>query len=155
MFNYNMSYQSVNGQPCSYAKLKTYANCARAEKRPAVAAAAAPAPVAVAAPAPVAVAAAPAAPAAPAAAAPVAPVAPVAEKYGMMESYLDPSPDSLPGNANSGEKNYTPSYRVPNFPPITTDTLISEDNTCGGYRKILGAYGGMSGSSCTTNYINN
>jgi hypothetical protein len=150
MFNYNMSYQSVNGQACSYAKLKTYANCARAEKRPDVAAAAAP--VAVAAPAPVAVAAAPAAPAAPAAA------APVAEKYGMdymMESYLDPSPDSLPGNANSGAKNYTPSYRVPNFPPITTDALISDEVTCGGYKKILGAYGGMSGSSCTTNYINN
>ena len=136
MFNYNMSYQSVNGQACSYAKLKTYANCARAEKRPVVAAAA---PVAVAAPAPVA-------------------AAPVAEKYGMdymMESYLDPSPDSLPGNANSGEKNYTPSYRVPNFPPITTDALISDEVTCGGYKKILGAYGGMSGSSCTTNYINN
>ena len=126
MFNYNMSYQSVNGQSCSYAKLKTYANCARAEKRPVVAAAA---PVAV--------------------AAPVAAPAPVAE------SYLDPSPDSLPGNANSGEKNYTPSYRVPNFPPITTDALISDEVTCGGYKKILGAYGGMSGSSCTTNYINN
>ena len=120
----------VNGPSCSYAKLKTYANCARAEKRPAaaptVAVAAPPAPVAVAA-------------------------APATEGY-----YLDPSVDSLPGNANSGEKNYTPSYTVPDYAPINTDSLITKgDASCGGYRKILNAYSGMNGSSCTTNYTNN
>ena len=120
------SSNAVNGQSCSYAKLKTYANCARAEVRPAVAPT-----VAV--------------------AAPPAPVAVAKEGY-----YLDPSVDSLPGNANSGAKNYTPSYTVPNYPAITTDSLITTaDASCGGYRKILQAYGGMSGSSCTTNYINN
>lgn len=128
--SYIMNYGSVNGPSCSYAKLKTYANCARAEIRPSVpvnvAAAATPAPVEVAAPA-----------------------APV------MEGYLDPSPYSLPGGANSGPTNYTPSYTVPNYAPINTNSLISGEASCGGYRKILGAYGGMNGSSCTTNYINN
>ena len=109
----------VNGPSCSYAKLKTYANCARAEKRPAVAVAAPPTPVAK-------------------------------EGY-----YLDPSVDSLPGNANSGEKNYTPSYTVPDYAPINIDSLSKGDASCGGYKKILTAYSGMNGSSCTTNYTNN
>ena len=126
------SYQhsiSLNGQACSYAKLKTYANCARAEVRPA----SVPATVAVAAPkAPVSVTAAPSA----------------------KEGYLDPSPDSLPGKY-SGPTNYTPSYNVPNYAPITVESLTSSSDTCGGYRKILDAYSNMSGSSCTTNYINN
>ena len=51
MTHYNMSYQSVNGPSCSYAKLKTYANCARSETKPAAPVAVA-APVVVAAPAP-------------------------------------------------------------------------------------------------------
>jgi hypothetical protein len=133
-----MSSNFVNGPSCSYARLKTYANCARAEVRPAVpvsvAAAATPAPVAVAAPAP----------------APVAVAAPA-----VAEGYLDPSPYSLPGSANTGITNYTPSYNVPNYAPIALDALTTSDATCGGYRKILSAYGGMNGSSCTTNYINN
>lgn len=123
-----LSSNFVNGPSCSYARLKTYANCARAEVRPAVpvsvAAAATPAPVAVAAPA-------------------------------VAEGYLDPSPTSLPGSANTGVTNYTPSYNVPNYAPIALDALTTSDATCGGYRKILSAYGGMNGSSCTTNYINN
>ena len=131
-----LSSNFVNGPACSYAKLKTYANCARAEVRPAV-------PVTVAAAAP----AAPVSVAAPVAPAPVA--VKTAEGY-----YLDPSPDSLPGNANTGATNYVPSYKVPNFPPIRTESFVSE-GTCGGYKKILGAYSGMAGSSCTTNYINN
>lgn len=144
--SYIMNYGSVNGPSCSYAKLKTYANCARAEIRPSVpvnvAAAATPAPVAVAAPpAPMPMEAAPM----PMEAAP----APVAE------GYLDPSPYSLPGGANTGATNYNPSYTVPNYAPINTNSLMSAEATCGGYRKILGAYGGMNGSSCTTNYINN
>lgn len=145
MTHYNMSYQSVNGPSCSYAKLKTYANCARSETRPAVpvaVAAPAPAPVTVAAPAPV-------------AAVPSAPTAVATPEGYRMERFLDPSVDSLPGNANSGLKNYTPSYKVPNYPAITTDALVSSEASCGGYKKILGAYSGMSGSSCTTNYINN
>ena len=137
MSNYKMSYQSVNGPSCSYAKLKTYANCARSETRPA-------APVAVAAPAaPVAV------------AAPSAPTPQATPEGYRMERFLDPSVDSLPGNPNTGVTNYTPSYKVPNFPAITTSALTSSEATCGGYKKIIGAYGGMSGSSCTTNYINN
>ena len=112
----SQSSNAVNGQSCSYARLKTYANCARAEK-PRVAAAA-------------------------------------PEKF-RMENYLDPSPTSLPGGANTGEKNYTPSYNVPNYPPITLDVLTSATATCGGYKQILGAYSGMNGTSCTTNYINN
>jgi hypothetical protein len=130
----------VNGSSCSYARLKTYANCARAEVKST-------APVAA---APVSLTAAPVA-AAPVAAAPVvaAPVAAAAEGF----YYLDPSPTSLPGSANSGEKNYTPTYNVPNYAPIKTDSFTVTE--CGGYRKILNAYGGMSGESCVTNYINN
>ena len=123
----------VNGSSCSYARLKTYANCARAEVKST-------APVAAA--APVSLTAAPVAPA------PVAP-APVAEGF----YYLDPSPTSLPGGANTGEKNYTPSYNVPNYPPIKTESFTASE--CGGYRKILNAYGGMTGENCVTNYINN
>jgi hypothetical protein len=120
--SYLQSYTSVNGPSCSYAKLKTYANCARAEVRPAM-------PVAV--------------------AAPPAPVA-VAK-----EGYLDPSPYSLPGSANTGVTNYTPSYNVPNYAPIDSNAFSATEGSCGGYKKILGAYNGMNGSSCTTNYINN
>jgi hypothetical protein len=152
----------VNGSSCSYARLKTYANCARAEVKSTAPVAAAPvsltaapvaaAPVAAApvAAAPVSLTAAPVA-AAPVAAAPVvaAPVAAAAEGF----YYLDPSPTSLPGSANSGEKNYTPTYNVPNYAPIKTDSFTVTE--CGGYRKILNAYGGMSGESCVTNYINN
>lgn len=35
MYKSSYSSQSINGAPCSYAKLKTYANCARAEIKPA------------------------------------------------------------------------------------------------------------------------
>jgi hypothetical protein len=135
-YRVSKSSNSVNGQSCSYNKLKTYANCARAEpgvggnKVTAVAA-----PVAPVVPAPV-------------VPAPVA-VAPAAE------GYLDPSPTSLPGGANTGATNYTPSYVVPNYPPISAVAFNSAVDSCGGYKKILGAYSGMNGSSCVTNYINN
>jgi hypothetical protein len=72
-----------------------------------------------------------------------------------MEGYLDPSPTSLPGGANTGATNYTPSYAVPNYPPIDATAFNSSEKSCGGYKRILGAYTGMNGSSCTTNYINN
>lgn len=142
----------VNGSSCSYARLKTYANCARAEvKSTAPVAAAAPVSL-TAAPVAAPVAAAPVA-AAPVAAAPVAaaPAPVAAAKEGFY--YLDPSPTSLPGGANTGEKNYSPSYNVPNYPPIKTESFTATE--CGGYRKILNAYGGMSGENCVTNYINN
>lgn len=42
MYKSSYSSQSINGAPCSYAKLKTYANCARAEIKPAPVAVAAP-----------------------------------------------------------------------------------------------------------------
>ena len=157
------SSHAVNGQSCSYSKLKTYSNCARAEPGVGgnkVSVAAAPKP-AVAAPAPAAPAApvvAPAAPAvaAPAVAAPAAPAAPAVAapaKEGFY--YLDPSPTSLPGGANTGATNYTPTYVVPNYPPIDATVFNSNVMNCGGYKKILGAYSGMNGSSCTTNFINN
>jgi hypothetical protein len=153
----------VNGQSCSYARLKTYANCSRAE--PGVGgnkvSVAAPAPKPVVAPAvPAVPVVAPAVPAVPV----VAPVAPAAAPkpegyYGdmeyAMEGYLDPSPTSLPGGANTGATNYTPSYAVPNYPPIDATAFNSSEKSCGGYKRILGAYSGMNGSSCTTNYINN
>ena len=140
--NYKSSSNAVNGQSCSYAKLAKYANCARQEKGPAgnkVTAAAVPAPVAV-------------APAAVPAPVP-APVAATPAKEGYY--YLDPSPTSLPGGANTGETNYKPSYVVPNYPPIDATVFNSNVMNCGGYKKILGAYSGMNGSSCTTNYVNN
>lgn len=130
MSNIMLTSNFVNGPSCSYARLKTYSNCARNEVK------SAPAP----APAPVSVASPPAAAPAPAAAVP--------------EGYLDPSPMSLPGNANSGEKNYTPSYTVPDYAPIATSTFSGSE--CGGYRKILNAYGGMESSgSCVTKYMTN
>lgn len=138
MLSYRVSKSSnaVNGQSCSYSKLKTYSNCARAEPGVGgnkVTAAAVPRP------------------AAPAVVAPVAPApAPAKEGY-----YLDPSPTSLPGGANTGATNYTPSYVVPNYPPIDATAFNSNVMNCGGYKKILGAYTGMNGSSCTTNYVNN
>ena len=131
----------VNGSSCSYARLKTYANCARAEVKST-------APVA--APAPVSLTAAPVA-APVAATVPVAAPVAVAAKEGFY--YLDPSPTSLPGGANTGEKNYTPTYNVPNYPPVKTESFTATE--CGGYRKILNAYGGMTGENCVTNYINN
>lgn len=146
------SSHAVNGQSCSYSKLKTYSNCARAEPGVGgnkVSVAAAPKP-AVAAPAP----AAPVvAPAAPAVAAPAAPAVAAPAKEGYY--YLDPSPTSLPGGANTGATNYTPTYVVPNYPPIDATAFNSNVMNCGGYKKILGAYSGMNGSSCTTNFINN
>ena len=143
------SSHAVNGQSCSYGKLKTYANCARAEPGVGgnkVSVAAAPKP-AVAAPAPA------PAPAAPAPAAPAAPAVAAPTKEGYY--YLDPSPTSLPGGANTGATNYTPTYVVPNYPPIDATVFNSNVMNCGGYKKILGAYSGMNGSSCTTNFINN
>lgn len=51
--------------------------------------------------------------------------------------------------------NYTPSYNVPNYPPINTVSLThGVQNSCGGYFNIISAYGENSGS-CVTNFINN
>ena len=144
------SSHAVNGQSCSYSKLKTYSNCARAEPGVGgnkVSVAAAPKPAVAAPAAPV------VAPAAPAVAAPAAPAVAAPAKEGYY--YLDPSPTSLPGGANTGATNYTPTYVVPNYPPIDATAFNSNVMNCGGYKKILGAYSGMNGSSCTTNFINN
>ena len=144
------SSHAVNGQSCSYSKLKTYSNCARAEPGVGgnkVSVAAAPKPAVAAPAAPV------VAPAAPAVAAPAAPAVAAPAKEGYY--YLDPSPTSLPGGANTGATNYTPTYVVPNYPPIDATAFNSNVMNCGGYKKILGAYSGMNGSSCITNFINN
>jgi hypothetical protein len=54
---------------------------------------------------------------------------------------------------------YTPSYSVPNYPPINIDSLTYGGRGCAGYPSIIDAYsgGGMmsSAGSCTTNFINN
>jgi hypothetical protein len=144
-YSHRPSSLAVNGQSCSYGRLGKYQNCARAE--PGISGnkvTAVPRPVAPAVVAPV----------APAVVAPVAP-APVAAPAKEGYYYLDPSPTSLPGGANTGATNYTPSYVVPNYPPIDTTAFNSNVMNCGGYKKILVAYTGMNGSSCTTNYINN
>ena len=50
---------------------------------------------------------------------------------------------------------YTPTYKVPNYPPINTDALThGVAYSCGGYFNILDAYGSGSGS-CVTNFVNN
>jgi hypothetical protein len=151
----------VNGSSCSYARLKTYANCARNEVKATSTVAVEPTP-------------------------PAETEAEYRKRMGTFTPgdgdvvdltksgatelpklvpsipggearegfyYLDPSPTSLPGGANTGEKNYTPTYNVPNYPPIKTENFSATE--CGGYRKILNAYGGMSGGNCVTNYINN
>jgi hypothetical protein len=141
----------VNGSSCSYARLKTYANCARNEVKATSTVAVEPTPQ-------------------------FGTFTPAEGDVDLTKSgatelpklvpsipggearegfyYLDPSPTSLPGGANTGEKNYTPTYNnVPNYPPIRTENFSATE--CGGYRKILNAYGGMSGGNCVTNYINN
>jgi hypothetical protein len=54
---------------------------------------------------------------------------------------------------------FSPSYSVPNFPPINIDSLTYGGRGCAGYPSIIDAYSGsgmMSGAgSCTTNFINN
>ena len=48
---------------------------------------------------------------------------------------------------------YTPSYKVPNYPPINTDSL-THGTVCGNYANIISAYGSSAGN-CTTNFVNN
>jgi len=66
------------------------------------------------------------------------------------------APNSTEGYAMSGaDSDYKPSYVVPNYPPINTDSLThGVGYQCGGYFNILDAYGSNS-SSCVTNYITN
>ena len=62
--------------------------------------------------------------------------------------------EGFTGDAGSGSvTDYTPSYRVPNYPPINTDSLI-HGTSCGNYPNIMSAYGSSAGN-CTTNFVNN
>ena len=57
--------------------------------------------------------------------------------------------------ATGAVADYTPTYKVPNYPPINTDALThGVAYNCGGYFNILDAYGQNSGN-CVTNYVNN
>ena len=79
-------------------------------------------------------------PAAPPALPPAAPVA---------------QPPAAPVTEGFTEPDYTPTYKVPNYPPINTDALThGVAYNCGGYFNILDAYGSSAGN-CTTNYVNN
>lgn len=71
--------------------------------------------------------------------------------------------EGFTGDAGTGAvADYTPTYKVPNYPPINTDALThGVAYNCGGYFNILDAYsngGGASGSGnggCVTNFVNN
>ena len=73
--------------------------------------------------------------------------------------------EGFTGDAGTGSvADYTPTYKVPNYPPINTDALThGVAYNCGGYFNILDAYsqnGGASGSGsgsggCVTNFVNN
>jgi hypothetical protein len=57
--------------------------------------------------------------------------------------------------ADAVDPAYTPSYNVPNYAPINTNSLVYGGNSaCAGYPNIMAAYGNESGN-CQTNYINN
>ena len=69
-------------------------------------------------------------------------------------------PPTAPVTEGFTEPDYTPTYKVPNYPPINTDALThGVAYNCGGYFNILDAYGqngGASGSGgCVTNFVNN
>jgi hypothetical protein len=57
--------------------------------------------------------------------------------------------------ATGSVADYTPTYKVPNYPPINTDALThGVSYNCGGYFNIMDAYGSTAGN-CVTNFINN
>ena len=64
-------------------------------------------------------------------------------------------PPAAPVTEGFTEPDYTPTYKVPNYPPINTDALThGVAYNCGGYFNILDAYSNSSGN-CVTNYVNN
>jgi hypothetical protein len=133
----NSYYGSVNGPSCHYARLARYNQCSLAE----VQATAQPSTTDFT-----------YKPATNASSGPAG--APKKEKYEMMDESMKNS--TMEGYAMSGaDSDYKPSYVVPNYPPINTDSLThGVGYQCGGYFNILDAYGSNS-SSCVTNYITN
>jgi hypothetical protein len=133
----NSYYGSVNGPSCHYKKLATYSKCSEAE---------------------VSVAAVPTTtdfkfkPASTGAA-----TGAPGESFVYRSSEGFEEPPASDGTAVKPE--YTPSYSVPNYPPINIDSLTYGGKGCAGYPSIIDAYsgGGMlsSAGSCTTNFINN
>ena len=152
----NSYYGSVNGPACHYARLVTYNKCSLSEvaatpqtsdkdfsfKGPIAGAAKAqetvqasmvrPAPTPVPTPVP----------------AVAASTGPAAESFRYREGFT--------GSAATGAvTDYSPTYLVPNYPPINHNALThGVVGNCGGYFNILDAYGSSSGN-CTTNYVNN
>jgi len=148
----NSYYGSVNGPACHYARLARYNNCSLAEVAATLqtsdkdfkfqgniptSAAKVEAGVEAGMVRPT------RPPAAPPALPPAAPAASVAQ------------PTAAPVTEGFTEPDYTPTYKVPNYPPINTDALThGVAYNCGGYFNILDAYGSSAGN-CVTNYVNN
>lgn len=145
-------YGSVNGQSCSYVRLGRYNNCSAAEVNRAPTLSdndytfkgAIPTASQF---------------AASVAAAQTAPVNPTqVGSGGQPVSVSTPSPLNVNVGVTESyvdEASYKPSYSTPNYAPINTNSL-TYGGACGGYPKILAAYGGMdAGSNCVTNFINN
>jgi hypothetical protein len=145
---YTNEYGSVNGVSCSYVKLGRYNKCSNAEvmKTPDLSSSdyvySGSIPTA-------------SQSAAAQAAAENAPVSPTmvgsdGQPVAMPSTFSAPSA----GVENYAEPAYTPSYSVPNYAPINTNSLTYGGN-CQGYVPILKAYGGMESGNCVTNFINN
>jgi hypothetical protein len=143
----NSYYGCVNGPSCHYKKLARYSKCSEAE----VAATAVPTTTDYVKPKP------------------GASTGAAGEKFEYISSEgfevagatgAPAAPESPAAPAETTVKpEYTPSYSVPNYPPINIDSLTYGGRGCAGYPSIIDAYsgGGMmsSAGSCTTNFINN
>jgi hypothetical protein len=144
----NSYYGSVNGPACHYARLVRYNKCSLAEvaatpqtsdtdftfKGPIAGSSAASAQAAVTAgmvrPPPTVAA---------------APTGAAGESFRYREGF----------EATGSVADYTPTYKVPNYPAIDTNALThGVVGNCGGYFNILDAYGQNAGN-CTTNFVNN
>jgi hypothetical protein len=154
----NSYYGSVNGPSCHYKKLATYSKCSEAE----VTAVAVPTttdfkfvPTTTLAPTTLAP-----TTSAPAATGGAGETFKYRSSEGFEESGATGAPETTAAPAEPAVKpEYTPSYSVPNYPPINIESLTYGGRGCAGYPSIIDAYsgGGMmsSAGSCTTNFINN
>lgn len=152
MYHLN-EYGSVNGQSCSYVRLGRYNNCSMAEVNRAPTLSdndytfkgAIPTASQF---------------AAAVAASQNAPVNPTAiGSGGQPVSVSTPNPANVNIGVTEGfyyaedDASYKPSYSVPNYQAINTNSL-THGKVCGNYPSIIGAYGENSGN-CVTNFINN
>jgi len=138
----NSYYGSVNGPACHYARLVRYNKCSLAE----VAATAQPSDKDFTFKGPIAGSSAAKAEAAvEAGMGKASPSGPAGESFRYREGF----------EATGSVADYSPTYKVPNYPAINTDALThGVAYQCGGYFNILDAYSNSSGN-CTTNFVNN